>query len=258
MMAPPQPVWPRRNFLNTQNQREDTSSRSDVVVVGGGIHSLIYSIHAMKKFQASPHPSAASITIFEKSECPQYKIGESTLTVFGLWLKTIGIGPALLWRLFGPKDGLAFFYLNHRDPDDIGAFSANGPPGDFVPTLQIERTISELLLTLYAQRLGVNVLHGHSVNIDATDLGSADGASGEPVRVNVVTDGEHLRVQAKLLVDATGRFRRFASKASRKRTLPGFNTDAFWAYFEFPGTDSDIPLPCYESCNTNHICLPEG
>lgn len=247
-------------FLYTQNQTEETPTQSDVVVVGGGIHSLIYSIHAMKKLLASSPSSkpTPSITVFEKSEEPQYKIGESTLTTFNLWLKTIGIGPALLWRLFGPKDGLAFFYLNHDDPDNIGTFSANGPPGDFVPTLQIERTVSELLLTLYAQRLGVNVLHGHSVNIDATDLGLKNDAEENPVRVEVVNDGENMSVSTKLLVDATGRFRRFASKASRKRTLPGFNTDAFWAYFEFPGTDSDIPLPCYESCNTNHICLPEG
>lgn len=246
------------NFLNSQNQHEHAPSQSDVVVVGGGIHSLIYSIHAIKKMLASPTASIPSITVFEKSESPQYKIGESTLTTFGLWLKTIGIGPALLWRLFGPKDGLAFYYLNHEDPDDIGTFAANGPPGDFVPTLQIERTISELLLTVYAQRLGVQVLHGHSVNIDATDLGTADDAGEDPVRVQVVTNGESMQVRTKLLVDATGRFRRFASKAARKRTLPGFNTNAFWAYFEFPGNDSDINLPYYESCNTNHICLPEG
>lgn len=257
---PSQTNWSEHDFLNAQNQHEDTPPQSDVVVVGGGIHSLIYSIHAMKKLQeGSPTSPTPSITVFEKSASPQYKIGESTLTVFGLWLKTIGIGPALLWRLFGPKDGLAFYYLNHEDPDNIGTFSANGPPGDFVPTLQIERTVSELLLTLYAQRLGVSVLHGHSVNIDATDMGSETGGVGEDtVRLEVAKDGENMQVQTKLLVDATGRFRRFASKASRKRKLPGFNTDAFWAYFEFPGDDSDIPLPCYESCNTNHICLPEG
>lgn len=259
-IMPSQSDWSGPNILNSQNQHEDTPSQSDVIVVGGGIHSLIYSIHAIKRLLASPTPSgpAPSITVFEKSQSPQYKIGESTLTVFGLWLKTIGIGPALLWRLFGPKDGLAFFYLNHEDPDNIGSFSANGPPGDFVPTLQIERTISELLLTLYAQRLGVRVLHGHSVTIDATNLGSMDDMGDEPVRLEVIADGEITQVQTKLLVDATGRFRRFASKASRKRTLPGFNTDAFWAYFEFPGDESNIPLPCYESCNTNHICLPEG
>lgn len=252
------------SVLNGQNQSPDTPAHSDVVVLGGGIHSLIYSIHAQKKHLASqtpetPIPSIPSITVFEKSEKPGYKIGESTLTVFGLWLKTVGIGPALLWRLFGPKDGLAFYYLNEADPDDVGHFVANGPPGDFVPTLQIERSVSELLLTLYAQRLGVRVLHGHRVDVDSVDMGSADASpTADPVRLQVSTEEGNREVHAKLLVDATGRFRRLASKVSRKQTLPGFNTDAFWAYFEFQGSESDIPLPFYESCNTNHICLPEG
>lgn len=246
--------------LNKQNHFAETPAHSDVVVLGGGIHSLIYSIHAQKRLLASQAPGASlpSITIFEKAEKPGYKIGESTLTVFGLWLKTIGIGPALLWRLFGPKDGLAFYYLNEHDQDDIGTFAANGPPGDFVPTLQIERPVSELLLTLFVQRLGVRVLHGHGVDIDSIDLGSTDSADTDSVRLQVASEKGNQQVRAKFLVDATGRFRRLSSKVSRKRTLPGFNTDAFWAYFEFPGAESDIPLPHYESCNTNHICLPEG
>ncbi|KAK3315972.1 hypothetical protein B0H66DRAFT_518595 [Apodospora peruviana] len=246
-------------FLNAQNQNAGYGhhpvSQSDIVVVGGGIHSLIYSIHAIKRLTTSSAPTP-SITVFEKNHSPGYKIGESTLTTFGLWMKTVGIGSALLWRLFGPKDGLAFYYLNADEPDDIGTFSANGPSGDFVPTLQIERTVSELLLTLYAQRLGIKVLHGHSVDVDAT------AASLGQCQVNVKvadTHGRNLSVDTKLLVDATGRFRRFASKASRTRRFPGFNTDSFWGYFEFSGRDEkNIPFPCYESCNTNHICLPEG
>ena len=95
-------------FLNAQNQNPDHPlSKSDIVVVGGGIHSLIYSIHAIKRLTTATSTSSPppSITVFEKSHSPGYKIGESTLTTFGLWLKTVGIGPAPLWRLFGPKDG---------------------------------------------------------------------------------------------------------------------------------------------------------
>ncbi|CAJ2500360.1 Uu.00g032130.m01.CDS01 [Anthostomella pinea] len=248
-------------YLNSLNTDSRTPAKSDVVVVGGGIHSLIYAIHAQKKFLASAvaasSATAPSITVLEKSESPSYKIGESTLTVFGLWLKTIGVGSALLWRLFGPKDGLAFYYLDHSNPNECGTFSANGPPGDFVPTLQIERKISELLLTLYAQRLGVRVLHGHNVDVDATVLPKEHCHSQVEMKVSTGHD-DATTIRTNLLVDATGRFRRFASKASRKQILPGFNTDAFWAYFECPGDESEIPLPSYESCNTNHICLPEG
>ncbi|KAK4209128.1 hypothetical protein QBC37DRAFT_486321 [Rhypophila decipiens] len=249
-------------FLNAQNKKADKDIvQSDIVVVGGGIHSLIYSIHALKRLNLNSCLQSPSITVLEKSHSPGYKIGESTLTTFGLWLKTVGIGSALLWRLFGPKDGLAFYYLNPEDPDDIGTFSANGPSGDFVPTLQIERSVSELLLTLYAQRLGVTVLHGHSVDIDATAASLFDPSKTVDVKVTTEKQrGISTSIEAKLLVDATGRFRRLASKTSPRTRFPGFNTDSFWAYFEFDSSfdERNLPFPCYESCNTNHICLPEG
>ena len=103
------------------------------------------------------------------------------MTVFGLWLKNIGIDSALLWRLFGPKDGLAFYYFSPvGDAESYTNFVANGPPGDFVPTLQIERKISELLLTLYAQRLGIDVLYGHHVKVDSF-VGKTDGKRNDSI-----------------------------------------------------------------------------
>jgi len=202
-----------------------------------------------------------SITVLEKSQSPGYKIGESTLTTFGVWLESVGISTALLWRLFGPKDGLAFYYLPHDGArDGYADFCANGPAGDFVATLQIERKISELLLTLFAQRIGVQVLHGHSVNIDSTQLPNnvtdATTLSGK-VAVSSQSGVESV-IDTKLVVDATGRFRRFASKAAKSEPLEKFNTDSFWAYFEMLGDESDMPLRHYESCHTNHICLAEG
>lgn len=246
-------------LLNSNHQDPNLPKSSDVVVVGAGIHSLIYAIHAKKIENLGTlhgdHQGSRTITVLEKAASPGYKIGESTLTVFGLWLKTIGIDAPLLWRLFGPKDGLAFYYLGRNDdPEDYTSFAANGPPGDFVPTLQIERKISELLLTLFAQRLGVKVMHGHSVDIDGCSI--SDNSS--TIRVKDIETDEEREIAAKLVVDATGRFRRFASKESRIKRLDDFNTSAFWAYFECPGDESDISFDHYESCFTNHICLPEG
>jgi hypothetical protein len=160
--------------LNSFNLAE-APPKSDIVVIGAGIQSLIYAIHTRSlelqdsskcwciiplRFAHSKtfpqNRALTTITILEKSFCPGYKIGESTLTVFGLWLKMIGIHSPMLSRLFGPKDGLDFYYFSLTgDPENYTHFVANGPPGDFVPTLQIERKISELMLTLFAQRLGI-------------------------------------------------------------------------------------------------------
>jgi len=61
-----------------------------------------------------------------------------------------------------------------------------------------------------------------------------------------------------LVIDASGRFHRFASKESRIERFDTFNTNAFWAYFAEIGDESHVPLKHYESCNTNHICIAEG
>ena len=239
-------------YLNAQNQQPDLPASTDVLVVGGGIHSLIYAIHARK------HTPTTSVTVLERSLTPSYKIGESTLSPFGLWLKTLGIGPHILWRIFGPKDGLSFFYLTpgattaERDT----SFFANGPPGDLVPTLQVERKVSELLLTLIAQRAGVTVLHGMGVDIDGTAATLC--ARGGVAKVKNVESGAESQIATQLVVDASGRFRRFAAKRARLRRFEGWNTDSFWGYFETTADEDQIPFEHYMSCNTNHICLREG
>ncbi|KAL2073092.1 hypothetical protein VTL71DRAFT_10416 [Oculimacula yallundae] len=247
------------NCLNAQNRIQGFPKTSDVVVVGAGIHSLIFAIHARTlELKNNPTASPTSITILEKSSSPGYKIGESTLTVFGVWLKLIGIDSPMLWRIFGPKDGLAFYYFNDKgDPEDYSTFVANGPAADFVATLQVERKISELMLTLYAQRLGITVLHGTEVIVDEETLGR--GEEETKVKVLNTATKEEKSVNARLLIDASGRFHRFVSKSKQRIERPeGFNTHAFWAYWDCNVDEKEIPLRDYESVNTNHICIPEG
>lgn len=284
------------DFLNSQNIQPGVPTFSDVVIVGGGIHSLIYAIHlrlrSQSLFASDPTLHIPSITVLERLPSPGYKIGESSLTTFGVWLRSVGISTSVLWRLFGAKDGLAFYYLPPDGSwDGVTSFCANGPSGDFVATLQMERKISELLLTLYAQRLGVKVLHGTDVDVPGTPISSGPilprlanvrkasrsidideprGSSSVPTpnlkasssrtdpRVGHVKLKNGVDIKTKLLVDATGRFRRFASQTSRSERFEGFNTDSFWAYFEMMGDESDLPFDNYESCHTNHICIAEG
>lgn len=131
-------------------------------------------------------------------------------------------------------------------------------------TLQIERKVSELLLAVFAQRIGVTVLHGMGVDVAGTPIATepvlprlarVQGREGKIGYVKLV-DGRDIKT--RLLVDATGRFRRFASKQSRSEKFEGFNTEAVWAYFEMVGDEKDMPFEEYESCHTNHVCLAEG
>lgn len=163
----------------------------------------------------------------------------------------------MLWRLFGPKDGLAFYYFNSEgDPEDYSTFVANGPAGDFVATLQIELKISELILTLFAQRLGITVLHGKEVIVDGKTVNGVEAET--TVKFMDTQSKKEASINTQLLIDASGRFHRFVSKAKNSVERPEFNTHAFWAYWECNVDEKEIPLRDYESVNTNHICIPEG
>ncbi|KAL1915193.1 uncharacterized protein VTP21DRAFT_7469 [Calcarisporiella thermophila] len=234
-------------ILNFNNNSPSLPENQDVVVAGGGIHGLIYAIHA-KCFDPS-----ISVTVVEKSSKPGYKIGESTLPLFSLWCKMMGLNAEVLLRIFGLKDGLCFYFLDAEDPERYTDFCSNGTPCLFLSGYQIERSISELLFTVYAQRHGVNVFHGHSIDIQGTKL------SGTGNFVQVVENKSKVSktIASKYLVDATGRFRQFASKEARIKRFDGWNVNAYWGYFTCKD-ETKIPLRFFEGDHTNHLCFPEG
>ncbi|KAF8211669.1 hypothetical protein K438DRAFT_1958746 [Mycena galopus ATCC 62051] len=239
-------------LLNSGNVQSEPAVQNDVTVVGGGIHGLMYAIHARKV-----HPEAGlNISVFEKAPKPQWKIGESTLPYFAQWTKSAGMKAEYLLRFFALHDGLEFFFLDRENPDNYTVFCNNGPPPFLAPGYQLQRSMSELVFTVFAQRLGVNVWHGHAADIQNTTL-SQEGDSVPIIRQSDKT--EQLVAKSSLVVDGTGRFRRYASKAARVKRFENFNTDAFFAYFE--GTNENaVPeeLRGFEGGHTNHICFPEG
>ena len=115
--------------------------------------------------------------------------------------------------------------------------------------------MSELLLTLIAQRNGIDVWHGHQADIKNTVLST----EGDVIPIKNVGAGTKLETKSPLVVDGTGRFRQIGSKFSRVKRFDGWNTDAFWAYFECHN-EAAIPdvLRYYEASHTNHLCFPEG
>lgn len=106
--------------------------------------------------------------------------------------------------------------------------------------------MSELVFTVFAQRLGVNVWHGHAADIQNTIL-SKDGDSVPIVRQSDKT--KSVVSKSPLVVDGTGRFRQLASKAARVKRFENFNTDAFFGYFEALNEDA-IP-----DVSLNHVFI---
>ncbi|KAI4132384.1 MAG: hypothetical protein LQ338_000732 [Usnochroma carphineum] len=241
-------------ILNSNNVAgSELPSESDVVVAGGGIHGLVYSIHLAKS-----KPGKLNVSLIEKNNKPGYKIGESTLPLFSLWCKMHGLTGEYLLRLFGLKDGLCFYFLDRENQGQYTDFCSNGTPGLFLSGFQIERPISELLFTLLAQRSGVNVYHGKQVDFRASKV--EGGLTKNKIEIaKGKTDGKPAAtIDSSLFVDATGRFRQLASKNAPIKRFEGWNYDAFWGYFSCPKDESKIPLRFYEGLHTNHLCFPEG
>jgi flavin-dependent dehydrogenase len=240
-------------ILNSNNEAGPSPpADSDVVVAGGGIHGLIYSIHLAKH-----KPSKLKISLLEKNPKPGYKIGESTLPLFSMWLKMHGLTAEYLLRIFGVKDGFGFYFLDRENQGTYTTLRSFGTPGPYLSGFQLERPISELLLTLFAQRNGINVYHGHAVNFKASKV--QGGIKNTKIEMAQGHQGHAVSsIDASILIDATGRFRQLASKNASLHRFDGWNYDAFWGYFTCPTDESQIPLRNYEGCHTNHFCFPEG
>ena len=104
--------------------------------------------------------------------------------------------------------------------------------------------MSELVFTVFAQRLGVNVWHGHAADIQRTIL-SGEGDTVPIIRQSDKT--EAIVAKSPLVVDGTGRFRRYTSKAGRIKRFENFNPDAFFGYFEAINEDAIQEVSYYEA-----------
>jgi flavin-dependent dehydrogenase len=141
--------------LLNSNNLHPFSSRSDVVVAGAGIIGLCYAIRLKT---ASPH---LDITILEKSNAPVHKIGESTLSSFSRFTNGTMLPHDYMFRLFGMKDGLQFYCVDEHGErvtcEDVGGLDLS---------FQLDRRMSELFFTMWAQSIGVKVYHGVRVDFE--------------------------------------------------------------------------------------------
>jgi flavin-dependent dehydrogenase len=267
------PSWSDADLLNSNNPGSAAEGQlpvtSDVLVAGAGINGLIYSVH-LKTIM--PH---AEIVVLEKSSAPAYKIGESTLSPFTRLMNTHGIAIGCLLRLFGIKDGLDFICL-----DQSGLSFTTQDVGGLDVSYQLERRVSELFFTMLAQRLGVTVIHGASVDFSASQLGEGkkrivfrrDGSEGylppggrakdEIFALDTAETGEKESLLSTLecdfICDATGFSRRLTSQYAKRAEFKGFNTNAYWAYFREKSGHTVTDLPFWDHPGTKHVCFPDG
>jgi hypothetical protein len=138
----------------------------------------------------------------------------------------------------------------------------------------------ELFVTMWAQKMGINVYHGVDISFDIAE-GDAFHTSTNPLNEVIAnfglrsprttgsfktprvtlkdssqSTGSH--VSARLVCDATGFSRRLTSKSGNKEKFDGWNCDAYWAYFkERDISNVESRLEHWDYPATKHICFPE-
>jgi hypothetical protein len=135
-------------LLNSNNQTRFTRD-ADVVVAGARITGLCYTIDLKN---ISPH---LKIEVFEKSQAPMQKIGESTLSSFTRFMNGEMLYQDYVIRLFGLNDGPQFYCIDGKGMsvtcEDVGRLNI---------LFQLNRRMSELFFTMWAQSLRANLYHG--------------------------------------------------------------------------------------------------
>lgn len=251
------------SLLLNSNNRTKFTGEPDVAVVGAGIIGLCYAIHLKN---TSPH---LGISVFEKSPAPMQKIGESTLSPFSKFASGDMCTHDYFLRLFGLKDGLQFYCIDEHDckvtMSDVGGVDIS---------YQLDRRVSELFFTMWAQKLGINVYHGVECGVEfpngagqsvkdfddhviASSINPPQITLKNPMRsIGTTTD----RVKASLVCDASGFSRSLTGKFGNKEKLGPWNCDAYWAYFKQkdPGLSVDERLHKWDHPATKHMCFPEG
>ncbi|KAF8903380.1 hypothetical protein CPB85DRAFT_1024537 [Mucidula mucida] len=260
------PELSETQLLNSNNPRGFTGS-ADVVVAGAGILGLCYAIHLKN---ISPD---LKIDIFEKSLTPIQKIGESTLSPFATFTTGDVLPYDYLLRIFALKDGLHFYSVDQEGRDvtaqDIGGLDI---------AFQLDRRMSELFMTMWAQSLGINVYHGVAVDFEVpaggsitTDLKLDELSISKPdipvrpfsapkVLLKDSSNTIGTSIDARLVCDASGFSRRLTGKfAPREKFESSWNADAYYTYFREKDTSKiEDRLLCWDYPATKHLCFPEG
>lgn len=174
--------------------------QADVAILGGGLAGL--SLALQLKRRALADGRAIDVVVLERQRHPvpiaAHKVGESTVEIGAHYFAdTLGLR-AHLEEAQLRKFGFRFFFSDRRaDVDRVTELGASR----FLPTgsFQIDRGLFENALGQAALAAGVRFVDGAVVR--RIDL-SEDAA---PHRVHAERDGEAIALEARWLVDASGR-----------------------------------------------------
>jgi len=176
------------------------------------------------------------VAVFEKDTFPRFHIGESLVPACNLTLERLGVLPAMRASRFPVKHGVQFFAPS--GPTRPFYFSEVSDPRMHT-TWQVLRSDFDALMLEAAERAGARVFASTEV-VDVRDNGGVvtgievEGASGS------------VRVEARVVVDASGQNSIVARRFGGREHIRGLQNTAVYAHYEGvrldPGIDAGNTL----------------
>jgi flavin-dependent dehydrogenase len=224
----------------------------DVAILGGG---LAGNLLARQLRREVPN---ARVLLVERTREQGFKVGESTVDVFGHYLtRRLGLSSYLYDQQL-PKNGLRFFFDREDRGGALESLSEIGTTGLLpLPSFQLDRARFERDVLAMNVAAGVDVRVGTkavSVRLDAT--------SGHEIEL-ADDEGATRRVSARWAVDATGRASLLA-RQKRLRTDEPIARAAVWGRFHGVADLDDHGSGAFRArvrhtsrvLSTNHFCHP--
>ena len=190
---------------------------TDVIIIGGGPAGAAMGCYLAK--------AGIDHVIIERSNFPRSHVGESMVTATTRIFDEIGFLPTMEAEGFPHKFGASWHPTNGKMEYDIAfkEFPQEGVHQDY--TYHVDRSRFDLLLLGHAESLGSRVMQGVSVKDLLMD--------GERVRgVQVEVEGQRVDLEAKIVVDASGRDTLIGRKLGFKQNDPIFDQFAVHAWYE--------------------------
>src|SRR5579883_3166753 len=171
-------------------------SQYDVAILGGGLAGLTLAL------QLKRTRPAMRIFIAEKQKHPvpeaAHKVGESTVEIGAHYLRSLGLEEYLETQQL-IKYALRYFFSTEGNRDITRRVEFGGAILPLLDSYQLDRGRIENMLSEYLPDLGVKLLDG--AKVQRIDL----RPEGERHRIKILQEGSEQEIEARWVVDASGR-----------------------------------------------------
>lgn len=225
----------------------------DVAILGGGLAGNLLARQLRRQVPT------ASVLIVEKSTERRWKVGESTVEIAAHYLISKQSLSTYLYDQHLPKNGLRFFFDTAEKSAELTEMSELGtdrPPP--TPSFQLDRARLETDL------LEMNTADGVDVRIGWTARDLELGAGGAMHRFAMIGPEHEETVEARWVIDATGRASTLARQLDLRREERDHRLSAIWGRFRGTSDFDAVGEPEWRrrvryvarNLSTNHFCYP--